>query len=460
MACKLSNASENILNVYGSISNNLSLAHSWASLCEVVEAVVVSLSDSEKSFGTIDLVTEIRVVNLVNVSLIHVTSEDSLSDVLGCSDFEQIENTEELNLCNVTVFSAVEILEHWLKVDAADLDGSSVLIKDSAEFLFSVSTLEILAAGKQSVILSDSGNTYCRGLVDSRGGKCLVNASGEINVVEELLGVVGLISGSKGFVLCIGEVKVELAQDREELALGHVTLTQLIEILEELFDTNALHNNKRTKTVLDIARVTGNVNTRLLVTIVNHIDVISWFSKEGRHSGWRNSSSVFWGRKRVFCDVTGEDVFRTVKVLAELEVIDFSRGATIAVLSNNHVKDFLRSRHETKTLEDSKELMGSDVKLLGSIKIHEAGLEEDPLRLDLVVHVCDSFHHLVFFGVREHGVRLSSFNLIARARINVSDESGVVNHAGSVVDSVTVDEVVDLGLVQVDVESAETGAEL
>ena len=56
--------------------------------------------------------------------------------------------------------------------------------------------------------------------------------------------------------------------------------------------------------------------------------------------------------------------------------------------------------------------MGSDVELLGSIKIHEAGLKEDSLGLDFVVHVSDGFHHLVFFDVREDSARLGSFNLI------------------------------------------------
>jgi hypothetical protein len=280
LAGNLSDASKNILDVHGSVSDNLSLAHSWFSLFKVVEAVVVSLSDSEKGFGTINLITEISVVNFVNVALIHVTSEDSLGDVLGCRNLKQIENTEELHFRHVTVFSAVEILENWLEVDAADLDSSTVLIKDSAKLLFNVCTLKVLAAGKQSVVLSDSANTDSRSLVDTGGGECPVNASCEINVVEELFGVVGLISGSKGFVLFGGEVKVELAQDGEELALGNVSFSKLIVILEELFDTHALHYNKGAKTVLDVAWVAGNVNTRLLVTIVNDIDVISWVSKE------------------------------------------------------------------------------------------------------------------------------------------------------------------------------------
>ena len=121
LAGNLSDASKNILDVHGSVSDNLSLAHSWFSLFKVVEAVVVSLSDSEKGFGTINLITEISVVNFVNVALIHVTSEDSLGDVLGYRNLKQIENTEELHFRHVTVFSAVEILENWLEVDAADI---------------------------------------------------------------------------------------------------------------------------------------------------------------------------------------------------------------------------------------------------------------------------------------------------------------------------------------------------
>lgn len=133
-----------------------------------------------------------------------------------------------------------------------------------------------------------------------------------------------------------------------------------------------------------------------MVTIVNNIEVFSCLSKEGRLLCWGDALGIFrWG-ERVFGNVTREDVLGAVQVIAEFEVVDFSGGATIAILSNDQVKDCLGSGHKTKSLEHSKELVGGDMELLGSVEVHETGLEKDPLSLDFVVHLSDGVHHLVF----------------------------------------------------------------
>lgn len=143
----------------------------------------------------------------------------------------------------MAVFSTVEVLEDGLKVDAADLDGLAVLIKDSANLLFSAASLEVLAAGEQSVILSNGWDADGRGLVNAGGGECLVNASDESDVVEETLGVISLVPCSKRVILFSCEVEIKLGKDRVELVLSHVTLSQFVEVEEELFDTDTLHHN-------------------------------------------------------------------------------------------------------------------------------------------------------------------------------------------------------------------------
>jgi hypothetical protein len=48
--------------------------------------VIILLADAKQSCGTIDILTEISVVDLINVTFVHVTSKDSLGDVLRSGD--------------------------------------------------------------------------------------------------------------------------------------------------------------------------------------------------------------------------------------------------------------------------------------------------------------------------------------------------------------------------------------
>jgi hypothetical protein len=106
--------------------------------------------------------------------------------------------------------------------------------------------------------------------------------------------------------------------------------------------------------------------------------------------------------------------------------------------------------------------MRSDMELLGSVEVHKSRLEQDSFGLDLVVHLGDSFQHKVLIRVGPNGLRLSILNNLIGIvdGVNVGDEGSVVNHTGTISDSVAVDKVVDLDLAEADVEGAETSAEL
>jgi len=39
------------------------------------------------------------------------------------------------------------------------------------------------------------------------------------------------------------------------------------------------------------------------------------------------------------------------------------------------------------------------MKLLGSIKVLKLWFKHDSLSFNLIVHLCDSFHHFIFFGI-------------------------------------------------------------
>jgi len=72
---KVKTTCTNIINILWSISDNLSLADSWSCLWVIVEAVVIFLADSEQCSRSINLLTEVNIVNFINITFIHVTSE-------------------------------------------------------------------------------------------------------------------------------------------------------------------------------------------------------------------------------------------------------------------------------------------------------------------------------------------------------------------------------------------------
>jgi len=71
---KLSDTSADIFNILRGISYDLGLTNSRTSLGEVIEAVIVVLTNSKQSCCTIYFLAEINVVNLINVTFVHIPS--------------------------------------------------------------------------------------------------------------------------------------------------------------------------------------------------------------------------------------------------------------------------------------------------------------------------------------------------------------------------------------------------
>ena len=90
LLAELADASNNIIFVIRSVAHDLGLADSCLCLREVVSAVVEALVDSEELLGAIDILTEVDIVDLIDVAFVHVTAEERLEDVLGSTDPQQI----------------------------------------------------------------------------------------------------------------------------------------------------------------------------------------------------------------------------------------------------------------------------------------------------------------------------------------------------------------------------------
>lgn len=57
--------------------------------------MVEALGDAEELITTIDVLAEVNIVALIDIALIHVTSEQALKNLLRGADSEKIEHTQE-----------------------------------------------------------------------------------------------------------------------------------------------------------------------------------------------------------------------------------------------------------------------------------------------------------------------------------------------------------------------------
>jgi hypothetical protein len=126
----LSKLGDNILNIIWDVLLNIDTCNSWSSFWVVVEGVVEVSTDSEELLWGVNIIAEIEVVDLIDVTLIHVSFAEGVQDLLGGADTKLSESSQELMFGNMLVLSNIEILEHWLQVDSLDSYSLSILFKD------------------------------------------------------------------------------------------------------------------------------------------------------------------------------------------------------------------------------------------------------------------------------------------------------------------------------------------
>ena len=186
-------------------------------------------------------------------------------------------------LCHMLVPSDVEILEHWLEVDSLDLNGLSVLIEDHVHLSnFLVGHTEILLSSKSSVIDSYWSNISCWHLLDTISSEGSIDISAELNVVEHNFWIVGLVLKGKRFHFLESQVEVKHRKNRLELVLRHFSFSQLVEIVEEFFDSYSLHDDVMLKSLFNIIWVICDFNSLLEISVIDNIKVLGIVIKEGR----------------------------------------------------------------------------------------------------------------------------------------------------------------------------------
>lgn len=82
LLANLSKLGDDILNILWLILLDINTRNSWPSLWIVVEGVIVVSANAEELLGRVDIVAEVKIVHLINISLIHVHLEQNVQDLL------------------------------------------------------------------------------------------------------------------------------------------------------------------------------------------------------------------------------------------------------------------------------------------------------------------------------------------------------------------------------------------
>ena len=168
--------------------------------------------------------------------------------------------------------------------------------------------------------------------------------------------------------------------------------------MEEFLNADTFHHNCSANAVFNIVGVAREFDSWLQVTIVNNVNGFSRLREEGGDLFRGDSLGVNWWFRSNLRYIARENVFGTVEIVAESEVVYFGGRAKIAVLADDEVEDFLGGGHQSQAFEYSEELLRSDVKGLTAVKILESGFQQDAVCLDDIVHSCKCLnHHVLFF---------------------------------------------------------------
>jgi len=124
----LSQLGNDIIDIIRQILLDINSCNSWSSLWVVIEWVVVASSDTEKLLRGVDIIAEVEVVDLINISFIHVCFQQDIKNVLWCRNTQLSQSSQELMFRNVLISSDIEVLEHWFHMDSLDFHSPLVFL--------------------------------------------------------------------------------------------------------------------------------------------------------------------------------------------------------------------------------------------------------------------------------------------------------------------------------------------
>lgn len=468
----LSELGQDIFDVVWHVLDDIDSGDSGLGLGVVVERVVVSSSNSEQLLRGVNVVAEVEVIHFIGITFVHVGLEEGVEHILRGRHSKLSERSQELVLGDVLILCDIEVLEHWLQVNSLDLDSGPVLLHDVADDLLLLrSHVQVLPSGRHGVLDRDRCHLGKRGLLDTVGGEGAVDVVAEVGVIEEGIRAVhgawvefGLVLESQGIEFFSGQIEVEHGQDGLELLLGHSAFSKLIEIDEELFNSDSFHHDQGLEPFFNVGRIVVGVDSLLLESVSDDVKISSLALEEsgaGVPQLAEEHGRLLLG---VLGDVGREDVGSSVDVGAELEVVDLSDVALVEVPPQQKLVQVFRRREQVALLQHSSELLGGHVAALGAVVVLELGLDQDPLVLDFSAEGGEQGveHGLFVAAVVGSGLRVfddcSLVDVGRKHGVHVAAESSVVDEPR--VEAVLLQELGDLAFVESEIQGAQAGAEL
>ena len=359
-------------------------------------------ADAEKHFFIVNVFAEVDVVNLIEVSLVHVSTQEHLSDVIWGGNSQQVEDTEELRLRDVTVLGDVKVLEDWFQVNSHVGHCLAVLVEKRLNLIFCGASSEILAAGEESVTDYDWGDSCLRSLINASDCECAIDCRNEVLITEELLRITGLVLVRQSLKLVVCQLEVHRGENSLELRSSDATFAQFVKVMEELLNSNPLHHNESPDSVFNISWVAGNIDARLTEAIVKHIDVCSWLFEEHALLVMSDTQNGSLLSNWVFGNVGREHVFWTVDVFAEEVVVNVLVVAFVTILADHQFEHIIAWWHDSERLHNTQELGRADMVAFGAVKVHECWLEQDAMRDDLLLEFPHCVGHLILLLLSEN----------------------------------------------------------
>lgn len=113
-----SNASNDVVEVIGAsgVLHGLVSGNARFGFGEEVPRVVEIAANSEVVRATINIIDEVNVVNFLSVTSVHVSAQNAGGYFFRSFNAQQVEDSKELLLSDVTIAVDIEILEDGLKV--------------------------------------------------------------------------------------------------------------------------------------------------------------------------------------------------------------------------------------------------------------------------------------------------------------------------------------------------------
>ena len=168
-------------------------------------------------------------------------------------------------------------------MNSFDDDSGSIFTKDFINAIaFVLGHLEVLSSGEGGVVNSNWENWSEWIFLNSVGGESTVDAVAEGFIVDEEFWVVSSVFFGHLIEFFFSEVEVKHGKNALELSFGNLSSSEFIEIEEKFFNSDSLHDDLSSKSILDIGWAITNVNSLFHESIVDDIEVGGVFEIVGR----------------------------------------------------------------------------------------------------------------------------------------------------------------------------------